>query len=66
MAILLTGMGNDGAKGLLELKLRGAVCIAQEEKSCAVYGMPREAVLLDAANHIGTPGEIIEWMNNFA
>jgi len=66
MAILLTGMGNDGAKGLLELKLRGAVCIAQEEKSCAVYGMPREAVLLGAANHVGTPGKIIEWMNNFA
>jgi two-component system chemotaxis response regulator CheB len=66
MAILLTGMGTDGAKGLLELRQKGAICIAQEEKSCAVYGMPREAVLLNAANLIGTPKEIIEWMNNFA
>ena len=66
MAILLTGMGTDGAKGLLELKHKGAICIAQEEKSCAVFGMPREAVALDAVNLIGTPEKIIEWMNNFA
>lgn len=66
MAILLTGMGTDGARGLLELKRKGAICIAQEEKSCAVYGMPREAVMLDAVNRIGTPKDIIEWMNKFA
>lgn len=66
MAILLTGMGTDGARGLLELKSRGAICIAQEEKSCAVYGMPREAAMLNAANLTGTPDQIIEWMNNFA
>ncbi len=65
MAILLTGMGADGAKGLLELKRKGAVCIAQDEKSCVVYGMPREAVLLNAVNLTGTPEKIIEWMNNF-
>ncbi|MDD4190485.1 MAG: chemotaxis response regulator protein-glutamate methylesterase [Mangrovibacterium sp.] len=65
MAILLTGMGTDGAKGLLELKNKGAVCIAQDEKSCVVYGMPKEAVLLKAVNLIGTPEKIIEWMNNF-
>lgn len=66
MAVLLTGMGADGAKGLLELRKLGAVCIAQDEKSCAVYGMPREAVLLNAANLVGNPGEIIEWMSKFA
>lgn len=65
MAILLTGMGADGARGLLELKHKGAVCIAQDEKSCAVYGMPREAVLLNAVDLIGTPEKIVEWMNNF-
>ncbi len=66
MAILLTGMGADGARGMLELKHKGAICIAQEEKSCAIYGMPREAVMLDAATLTGTPDKIIEWMNNFA
>lgn len=66
MAILLTGMGADGARGLLELKQKGAICIAQDEESCAVYGMPREAVLMDAVNMIGSPGKIVEWMNNFA
>ncbi|MGD9558263.1 MAG: chemotaxis protein CheB [Mangrovibacterium sp.] len=48
------------------MEKRGAVCIAQDEKSCAVYGMPREAVLLNAANLVRNPGEIIEWMNKFA
>ncbi|HOK61227.1 MAG TPA: chemotaxis protein CheB, partial [Tenuifilum sp.] len=46
------GMGDDGAKGLLEMKEAGAYTIAQDEKSCVVYGMPREAVKLDAASTI--------------
>ncbi len=66
MAIILTGMGADGARGMLELKRRGAICIAQDEKSCVVYGMPKEAVALNAVTVIGTPGEIVEWMNNFS
>ena len=65
MAVILTGMGADGARGMLELKRRGAICIAQEERSCVVYGMPKEAVALDAVTLIGTPGKIVEWMNNF-
>ncbi len=52
MGILLTGMGNDGAKGLLELKESGADTIAQDEQSSVVYGMPKEAAKLGAANHI--------------
>ncbi len=52
MGILLTGMGNDGAKGLLELKESGAETIAQDEQSSVVYGMPKEAAKLGAANHI--------------
>ncbi len=52
VGILLTGMGNDGAKGLLELKESGANTIAQDEQSSVVYGMPKEAAKLGAANHI--------------
>ncbi len=46
---LLTGMGADGAKGMLAMKEAGAYTVAQNEETCVVYGMPREAVKLDAA-----------------
>ncbi|SET11664.1 protein-glutamate methylesterase/protein-glutamine glutaminase [Thorsellia anophelis] len=49
---LLTGMGADGAKGLLEMKNKGAWTIAQNEASCVVFGMPREAIVLDAASEV--------------
>lgn len=49
---LLTGMGRDGAAGLLELRRAGALTIAQDEASSVVYGMPREAALLGAAECI--------------
>ncbi|GAB4242976.1 MAG: chemotaxis response regulator protein-glutamate methylesterase [Acidobacteriota bacterium] len=49
---LLTGMGADGAKGLLAMKEAGAHTIAQNEATCVVYGMPREAVRLGAASEI--------------
>jgi len=52
IGVIMTGMGDDGAKGLLEMKDTGAYTIAQDEKSCVVYGMPREAVKLDAASTI--------------
>ena len=52
IGILLTGMGDDGAKGLLEMKQSGAKTIAQDEKSSVVFGMPKEAILLNAANKI--------------
>lgn len=51
-AVLLTGMGKDGAKGMQELEKRGAYTIAQNEQSCAVYGMPKAAIDLNAANEI--------------
>ncbi len=49
VGVLLTGMGKDGAKGLLALRRVGAWTLAQDEASCIVYGMPREAVALGAA-----------------
>jgi two-component system chemotaxis response regulator CheB len=49
IACLLTGMGKDGAQGLLSLRRAGALTIAQDEASSVVYGMPREAALLGAA-----------------
>lgn len=48
-AVLLTGMGADGAEGLAELRRRGAVCLVQDEASSAVFGMPRAALELGAA-----------------
>ena len=52
IGILLTGMGDDGARGLLEMKQAGAKTIAQDEKTSVVFGMPKEAILLNAANKI--------------
>jgi len=49
IGIILTGMGKDGAVGLLEMKLKGAYTIAQDEETSIVYGMPKEAVNLGAA-----------------
>ena len=49
---LLTGMGNDGAQGLLKMRQAGARTIAQDEATCVVYGMPREAVELGAAAQV--------------
>jgi two-component system chemotaxis response regulator CheB len=52
VGVLLTGMGDDGARGLLALRTSGGVTIAQDEATSAVYGMPRAAVLLDAAAQV--------------
>jgi two-component system chemotaxis response regulator CheB len=55
---LLTGMGRDGAAGLLEIKQSGGFTLAQDEATSVVYGMPREAVLLGAASRVLPLGEI--------
>ncbi len=57
-ACLLTGMGRDGAQGLLEIRRAGGFTIAQDELTSIVYGMPREAALLDAADRILPLSEI--------
>lgn len=54
IGIILTGMGSDGAKGLLEMKNRGAKTIAQSQKDCVVFGMPREAIKIGAADKQST------------
>jgi len=57
-AVLLTGMGSDGAVGMKELHDRGAMTFCQDERSCVVFGMPREAIALGAADVIANPTEI--------
>jgi two-component system chemotaxis response regulator CheB len=52
VGIILTGMGADGAKGLLNMKNNGAFTIAQDEKSSIVFGMPKEAIKLQAVHKI--------------
>lgn len=52
IGIMLTGMGKDGAEGLLKMRQAGAFTIAQDEKSCVVYGMPKEAVQIGAVKKI--------------
>jgi two-component system chemotaxis response regulator CheB len=52
VAGLLTGMGRDGADGLLRLKQAGAMTLAQDEASCVVYGMPKAAAELGAVNRV--------------
>jgi two-component system chemotaxis response regulator CheB len=48
VGVILTGMGDDGARGLLRMREAGAQTLAQDEETCIVYGMPREAVRLGA------------------
>ena len=50
LGIICTGMGNDGANGLKEMKESGASTVAQDEKSCVVFGMPNEAIKTGAVD----------------
>ncbi len=52
VGVIMTGMGDDGAKGLLEMKEAGAVTIAQDEESCVVFGMPKKAIELGAVDKV--------------
>jgi two-component system chemotaxis response regulator CheB len=48
VGVIMTGMGNDGAQGMLEMRNCGALTIAQDEASCVVFGMPKEAIARNA------------------
>jgi two-component system chemotaxis response regulator CheB len=54
VAAILTGMGSDGADGLLALRRAGAETIAEDEQSCVVFGMPKVAIDRGAAMHVAT------------
>ncbi len=70
VGVLLTGMGNDGAEGLLRMRRTGAVTLAQDEASCVVFGMPKEAISLGAVDHVlpleRLPGGILEALTRSA
>jgi two-component system response regulator WspF len=65
LAILITGMGNDGAKGLLELRKNGWLTIGQDEASSVIYGMPKAAAEIGAAQKILNVEQISEEINVF-
>ncbi len=64
VGVIMTGMGRDGAQGLKEMKDNGAITIGQDEASSVVYGMPKEAALLGAVDHVASlkdiPRKILE------
>ncbi|MBN1531985.1 MAG: chemotaxis response regulator protein-glutamate methylesterase [Spirochaetes bacterium] len=63
VGVILTGMGADGANGLLEMRQAGAVTLAQDEESCIVFGMPNEAIKRGAAEMVRNIRGITEYLN---
>ncbi|EQC46643.1 chemotaxis response regulator protein-glutamate methylesterase [Bacteriovorax sp. Seq25_V] len=66
ISVILTGMGKDGARGMLNLKNAGALTIAQDEESSVVYGMPREAVEIGAAMAVEHKDDIAAKIGEFS
>lgn len=66
VGVILTGMGKDGALGMLEMKNAGAYNFAQDEASCVVFGMPREAIAVGATHEVGPlhslPGMVLGYL----
>lgn len=67
IGLIMTGMGGDGAKGLLNMKKAGAITLAQDEKSCVVFGMPKVAIDLGAVDNVEPleklPNKLISILN---
>ena len=61
--VLLTGMGSDGARGLLSIREAGGVTLAQDEESSPIFGMPRAAIELGSAQQVLPPAGIIRSLN---
>jgi two-component system chemotaxis response regulator CheB len=59
MGVLLTGMGRDGAIGMQAIRRAGGYTIAQSEETCAIFGMPRAAINLGAADAVLAPADIV-------
>ena len=66
IGIIMTGMGDDGATGLLEMRKAGAITVAQDEDSCVVFGMPKEAIERGAAAKVVPLGHIHVEIMRFA
>ncbi len=66
IGIIMTGMGNDGAQGLLEMKNAGAYTIAQDERSCVVFGMPKEAIGLNAVDKVMSLEQIAPYIQRYS
>jgi two-component system chemotaxis response regulator CheB len=64
--VLLTGMGNDGASGISHIKRLGGITIAQEESSCPVFGMPKEAIRTGDVDYVLIPERIAEALSLIA
>jgi two-component system, chemotaxis family, protein-glutamate methylesterase/glutaminase len=66
VGVILTGMGKDGALGMLEMKKAGAYNFAQDEATCVVFGMPREAIAVGATHEVGPlhalPGMVLNYL----
>jgi two-component system chemotaxis response regulator CheB len=66
VGVILTGMGKDGALGMLEMKKAGAYNFAQDEATCVVFGMPREAIAVGATHEVGAlndlPGMVLAYL----
>ncbi|MFH1019731.1 MAG: CheB methylesterase domain-containing protein, partial [Pseudomonadota bacterium] len=64
LGILLTGMGKDGAEGLLRIAQAGGITIAQDEASSVVFGMPKQAIDLGAAKYVMSLAEVADTLRN--
>ena len=65
LGVIMTGMGRDGAGGLLEMKKAGAYTVAQDEASCVVFGMPKEAIRMGGVDKVVSLSDIPRHLMKF-